>query len=175
MHELSRTEFEALRATIRERGTVRMWVVSLGLAAWGLLAVSLVIAELSGGVSLVPFLVLAATFEISFFIHTGVERIGRYIQVYFEDASGWSGWETTAMNYGQRFPGGADPLFIMVFAASAFVNFFSSITTAVLRPGWILLSLIAHGLFAWRLITADRLATRQRATDLERFRALKNT
>ena len=60
-------------------------------------------AELQGAVTLVPFLILAATFELNFFVHTGVERIGRYIQVFFEEAGDSRGWETTAMNYGTRF------------------------------------------------------------------------
>ena len=70
----------------------------------GRLAIALLIAELEGGVTLVPFVVLAGTFEINFFIHTGVERIGRYIQVFYEEARGRSGWETTAMSYGAKFP-----------------------------------------------------------------------
>ena len=62
----------------------------------------------------VPLLVLAATFEINFFVHTGVERIGRYIQVFYEERAGATGWETTAMNYGAKFPAGLDPLFSIV-------------------------------------------------------------
>ena len=37
-----------------------------------------------GALTLVPFLAIAATFEISFFIHMGVERVGRYLQVLYE-------------------------------------------------------------------------------------------
>ena len=81
-----------------------MCAVLVGLVAWGALAIALLIAELEGGVTLVPFLVLAGTFEINFFIHTGVERIGRYLQVFYEERAGAIGWETTAMSYGAKFP-----------------------------------------------------------------------
>ena len=61
---------------------MRIYVVLAGIAAWGALAVALLFADLQGAVILVPLLVLAATFELNFFVHTGVERIGRYIQVF---------------------------------------------------------------------------------------------
>jgi hypothetical protein len=172
MPDLLLPEYEALRATIRERGTLRMWAILGGLTAWGVLAIALLIANLQGAVSLVPFVILAATFEINFFIHTGVERIGRYVQVFFEESSNAVGWETTAMRYGTSFPGGLDSLFITIFALSATVNFFSSFATAT-RPGWIVLSFLAHAIFVWRLVTARRLAAGQRETDLQKFRSLK--
>jgi len=126
MSDLPQSEYEALRATIRERGTLRICAVLGGLAAWGALAIALLITELQGGVTLIPFMLLAATFEINFFVHTGVERIGRYIQVAYEERPGATGWETTAMNYGRTFPGGLDPLFAVIFSVSAALNFLSS-------------------------------------------------
>jgi hypothetical protein len=168
--DLGPAEYQALRATIRERGSLRMGAILAGLVAWGALAQMLSSSGAQGGVTLVPLLVLAATFEVSFFIHTGVERIGRYVQVFFEEAAGARGWETTAMNYGSKFPGGLDPLLTTVFAAAGTVNFLSSLSTG--RPLWILLSLFAHAIFAYRLVTARRMAASQRAIDLERFRAL---
>ena len=50
--------------------------------------------------TILPLLFLATAFEIVFALHTGVERIGRYIQVFFEDGSGW---EHTAMTFGRRY------------------------------------------------------------------------
>ena len=79
-------EYNALRATIRERGTdPRLdrpgrhgrsgrrprWLRS----RWRVPPI----------ITLIPLLVLATTFEITFALHTGVERIGRYIQVFFEE------------------------------------------------------------------------------------------
>ena len=105
--DLSPAEFEALRATIRERGTARLYVVIAGLASWSALAIALLAADLVGSITLAPLLVLAATFEINFFVHTGVERIGRYIQVFYEERAATNGWETTAMNYGTTFAAAA--------------------------------------------------------------------
>ena len=175
MSDSSQPEYAALRDTIRQRGTARMCAVLIGLAAWGALAIALLITELQGAITLVPFVVLLATFEINFFIHTGVERVGRYLQVFYEEREGATGWETTAMNYGAKFPGGLDPLFSLIFALAAALNFLSSLAVAERRPGWIVLSLIAHLAFGYRIIRARKLSASQRALDLERFRSLRPT
>jgi hypothetical protein len=172
MIDLNQSEYEALRHTIRERGTARLCAVLVGFAAWGTLAIASVVTELAGAITLVPLVALAATFEINFFIHTGVERIGRYIQVFFEERAGAIGWETTAMNFGAKFPGGVDPLFSVLFAVAAALNFLSSLPVAVRRPGWIALSLLAHLFFAYRIVVARNLSRAQRALDLDRFRKL---
>jgi hypothetical protein len=172
MSDQSQAEYQSLRDTIRERGTARLCAVLVGLAAWGALAIALLITELEGGITLVPFLVLVATFELNFFIHTGVERIGRYLQVFYEERTGAIGWETTAMSYGAKFPSGLDPLFSIVFAAAAILSFFSALPVAAPRPGWIVLSLLAHLAFGYRIVSARRLAAAQRALDLDRFRSL---
>jgi hypothetical protein len=163
------SEYQALRATIRERGTVRVCAVLAGLAIWGALAIFLRVTNLHGSVSFIPLLVLGATHEINFFIHTGVERIGRYIQVFYEEPTrAANGWETTAMSYGVRFPGGLDPLFTMLFYGAAVVDFLNSLA----GPWWIAISAIVHGAFVYRVFSTRRLAASQRATDLERFRQL---
>jgi hypothetical protein len=172
MTEPSHAEYAALRDTIRERGTARLCAVLIGVAAWGALAIALLFAPLEGAVTLVPFVVLIVTFEVNFFIHTGVERIGRYLQVFYEERAGAIGWETTAMNYGAKFPSSLDPLFSIVFATATALNFFSPLVTGQSRPGWIALSLVAHLAFAYRIVAAKRLAGAQRALDLERFRSL---
>jgi hypothetical protein len=172
MTEPSQAEYAALRDTIRERGTARLCAVLIGVVAWGALAIALLFAPLEGAVTLVPFVVLIVTFEVNFFIHTGVERIGRYLQVFYEERAGAIGWETTAMNYGAKFPSSLDPLFSIVFATATALNFFSPLVTDQRRPGWIALSLVAHLAFAYRIVAAKRLAGAQRALDLERFRSL---
>jgi hypothetical protein len=170
--EQNQAEYQALRDTIRERGTARLCAVLVGLAAWGALAIALLLAELEGAITLVPFVVLAATFELNFFVHTGVERIGRYLQVFFEERAGAIGWETTAMSYGAKFPSGLDPLFSIVFAMAAALNFLSALPVAERRPGWIVLSFLAHLAFGYRIVSARKLARAQRALDLDRFRSL---
>src|SRR5712692_11822960 len=78
-------EYRALRATIRERGTTRIWIFVVGLVGWaGLVIATAALAALPVA-TLLPLLVLAVVFEAVVALHTGVERIGRYIQVFFED------------------------------------------------------------------------------------------
>ena len=162
-------EYEALRATIRERGTARICIILVGLVAWAALTLFLSSSEFDRAAALVPFIVLTATFEISFFIHTGVERVGRYLQVFFDDD-----WENAAMAYAQKNPGGANPLFVTLFALTAVISFAASLPTAARHPGWIGISLLAHLTYGWRLYSARRSAAAQRSLDLDRFRALKD-
>ena len=92
-------EYRSLRATIRQRGSVRLCVFVGGLAAWaaGAMASTLINVPL---VTVIPLLVLAASFEAVFALHIGVERVGRYLQVFHGDT-----WEQSAMAFGQ--PSGA--------------------------------------------------------------------
>ncbi len=172
MNETNQAEYVALRHTISERGTVRLCAVLGGMVAWAALAIALTISGSSGAVMLVPLVILAATFEINFFIHTGVERIGRYIQVFYEERTNAVGWETTAMHYGAAFRSGLDPLFSSIFAAAALVNFLTALVPVNRWPGWVALSLIAHLAFGYRIVSAKKLAASQRAVDLDRFRNL---
>jgi hypothetical protein len=174
MSDASQSEYQALRDTIRERGTARMCAVLGGIVAWGALAITLLVAGLDGSAGLVPLLILASTFEINFFIHTGVERIGRYLQVFYEERAAATGWETVAMTYGAKFPSGLDPLFSMIFAAAAALNFLSSIAIAQRHVEWIALSLAGHLAFGYRIVSARKLAASQRALELERFRNMAN-
>ena len=172
MSDLREAEYEALRATIRERGTLRSYAVLGGLVAWGALAVIVFTGRAHGALAIVPLLVLAATFEINFFVHTGVERIGRYLQVFYEEQNGSAGWETIVMGYGMRYPGSADPLFSLTFSACVAANLLALLATSTTHPGWLLVALAAHGVFAYRIVTARRLSSSQRAVDLDRFRTL---
>jgi hypothetical protein len=175
MPDLRELEYTALRDTIRERGSLRMCAILIALVAWGALAIGLLAAQLTGAATMVPLVVLASGFEVSFFIHTGVERVGRYIQVFYEEEQNTTAWETSTMNYGRSFPGGMDPLFITLFAGAATVNFVSTFGILSHRPGWMLLAFVVHLAFGWRLVSASRLSRSQRGTDLERFRSLRGS
>lgn len=123
---------------------------------------------------LVPISVLIGGFEAIHALNVGVERIGRYLQVYYEGAADGPTWETTAMAVGPGLPGGGiDPLFTVVFAALTGLNLalaFPHLSTttdyAVVLP--------VHAIFWIRLIRARGAAARQRAVDLETFRAVKS-
>ena len=82
-------EYRALRDTIRERGTARIWVFLAGLIGWGALTIATAALASLPVATFLPLLVFAATFEGVFSLHVGVERIGRYIQVFLETDGGW--------------------------------------------------------------------------------------
>src|SRR5262245_11891030 len=112
--QLRVAEYRALRDTIRQRGSLRVTLAVLTFSVWA--ATILTVSSLSSlpYFSLVPLVVLVAGFEAVFALHTGVERIGRYIQVHHEPASnGQARWEDAAMGF--RGPGaGVHPLFPVV-------------------------------------------------------------
>ena len=168
-------EYRALRDTIRERSTARVWVALAGFVAWSALMMATAAFVELPIATLVPLLLLILTFDIVYALHTGVERVGRYIQVFFEDAGHDRGWEHQAMEFGRRFPGGGiDPLFCAPFWSAIVLNL---IPAAVVnpRPGpleWVVVGLM-HAVAAGRILVASRRAAAQRAVDLERFMALR--
>src|SRR3954466_12106876 len=167
-------EYTALRATIRERGTARVGIFVAGLAAWAALVVATAAVSALPLATLLPLLVLAATFEAIFGLHIGVERVGRYIQVFFEDDSE-RGWEHTAMAFG-RTPGpvGTDPLFTKVFWLATFVNVLPALLYRPVVVEWVACG-AAHVLLAIRILVAKRQAGQQRALDLARFQQMKQS
>ena len=180
MSDLTRSEYDALRATISKRGSLRVGIVLGGLAAWGALAVTGAATALAGPTSLISLLVLAATFEAAHALHAGVERIGRFLQVFYEEqpsAHGPSGapfWETAAMAYGRTYPGsGPDPLFVTLFVLAALLNLAMLFSFGPRRPLIALAAIAAHIVFLWRMLTARRNLAGQRAMDLERFRKIR--
>jgi hypothetical protein len=163
------TEFEVLRATIRERGTMRMILLPVTVALWAAAAIATTAAIALPVSTLVPLLVLAAGFEAIYALHVNVERIGRYLQVFHETEGGW---EHVAMTFGQRFPGGGpDALFSGIFLIATALNYLPVALGGTL-PELIVLGML-HLLLALHIATARRRAARQRSLDLERFTAIK--
>ena len=169
-------EYGALRATIRERGTARVAIFAAGIAAWAALTAATAALSSTPLGTLLPLLVLAAVFEAVFALHIGVERIGRYLQVFHEgsgDSGGPGGWETAAMAFGRpRGVASADALFTVIFFLAALFNVMPAL---ILEPQRVELVFVggAHVLFALRLIVARHAASTQRAIDLARFQQLK--
>jgi len=174
-------EYRALRATIRERGTTRVWIFAVGLIAWA--AVTVATAGL-GGIPvavLVPLIVLAGTFEGVFALHIGAERIGRYIQVFHEGASPSDAaaaannrWEHAISAFGRGAPGSAtDPLFAWIFAAATLLNF---IPVLLASPVPVEVGTLgaAHLAFLVRVAFAARASKRQRSFELARFKEMKD-
>jgi hypothetical protein len=172
MTERAPEEYSALRATIRERGTTRVWVFVAGMAAWGGLTVATATLASTPFAVLLPLLILSAAFEAVLSLHVGVERIGRYIQVFYEEDA--PGWEHAAMAFGR--PAGAmvtDALFSIPFCLAALCNIGPALIIEPMRAAELIVVTGAHVLFILRLVAARAGAARQRAIDLERFRELK--
>jgi hypothetical protein len=168
-------EYSALRATIRERGAVRIWVVVATLAAWAAATVATAALAALPVATFVPLLLLATGFEAVFQLHTGVERIGRYLQVFHEGSGeprSGTEWESTAMAYGRMFPGGSDPLFTSYFFFATVLNF---VPVILAEPARIEVTVVGavHAFFVGRLFIARHRAGRQRAIDLDRFQKIK--
>ncbi len=122
MQRHARFEYVALRRTIAQRGALRPVLLVAGIGLWAI-ALTAVIAWLPYPVAAtIPLLVLVATFEGIRPLHFGAERIGRYIQVFFEEAHerdrslrDTPSWERVAMSFGKIPGAGGHPLFVPVF------------------------------------------------------------
>jgi hypothetical protein len=168
MTDGSAEEYAALRATIRERGTARVYVFALGLAFWAALTLAAVVLAIPPVATLIPLVVLAATFEGVYGLHVAVERIGRYLLVFHEDR-----WEQVAGVFGR--PAGApsvDPLFGTVFLLAALVNLVPLLAATPIVQELLIVS-AGHAAFGARVLRARAAAKRQRAADTERFRQLR--
>ena len=172
---LTESEYAALRATIAARGTVRVVTFLVGLLVWAVLAVVLALFNDLPAAVVFPLAVLTAGFEAVHALHVGIERIGRYLQVYYEAGRDGPQWETAAMAVGPALPGGGiDPLFTLVFTCAAVLNLIPALLP---EPTPIEIGVIGtlHLLFIIRVVRARGAAARQRAVELESFRALRST
>ena len=169
-------EYRALRATIRERGTARVCLFVVGLALWVGLVLATTATMSVPVATLLPLLFLAALFEALFALHTGVERIGRYLQVFYEGGHETTTrrWEQTAMVFGRAAsPRSPDPIFAWFFLLAAFGNFATSVLAGSVPVEWTVIG-AAHIVFVVRVILARRRAAGQRASDRARFEQLRN-
>jgi 4-hydroxybenzoate polyprenyltransferase len=186
MSDLRRDEYTALRATIRERGTVRVITFLVTIVAWATLEL---VYSGSGPTNIVGSLlsltVLAAGFEVIYQLHLGVERVGRYLQVEYEEPSaggveapapaGRPAWETTAMAYGRNHAtAGSDALFSGMFVLATVLNLLPVLEAWRVPAAFISLT-VAHLVFLVRVRLARAYAGVQRAQDLARFREIKAT
>lgn len=161
-------EFRALRDTIRERGTTRVVLVTVACVAWASLAAAIVLVAPVALLLLLPLVVLSAGFEVNFSMHLGIERIGRYLQVAFEEPGG--GWETASLEFARRFSiKSVDPLFFWVFVAAVSGNFLCVLLTNAVTMDLAVVTLVHVGVLL-RFVLARRTAAGLRADDLARFR-----
>jgi hypothetical protein len=168
-------EYGALRTTIRERGTTRIWLFCAGLSVWAALVLATAATMSLPVATLLPLLMLAAVFEGVLALHIGVERIGRYLQVFYEadDPSSAPRWEHAAMAFGKHAARGTpDPLFSGFFLLATVWNFVPAVLAGALPVEWLVVG-STHVVFAVRIVTARRHAAGQRAADLARFQELR--
>ena len=149
-----------------------------GIAIWAALLIAVLVLLPYPFFAALPLLALLVTFEVIRPLHFGAERIGRYVQVFYEEAgepdralSDTPSWERVAMRFG-TVPGvGGHALFVPLFLLATALNYF-----AVLLPEPVAVELsvmaIPHlGFIAW-LVAADRAMRKQRVIELARLREL---
>ena len=179
MNDRAAQEYLALRQTVQARGTARPWVCLTGFFAWAVCLLVVVIWLPNPLAAVVPLLLLVVTFEVIRSLHLAVERIGRYLQVFYEESSGADvafappTWERIAMVLGPNIPGaGVHPFFLPLFLMATVINFM-----AVILPGPVALEMatltVPHAAFIIWLLHCDRGMRKQRTTELARFRELK--
>ncbi len=170
-------EYKALRATIRERGSLRFLVAAITFSVWAAAAIAIAAYVVIPMFAVAPLVVLAAGFEITFAIHVGVERIGRFVQLRYESIDGPAGpsWERTAMAL-RLSSGGAHSLFLPAFLVAATVNWLLGLMLILgaaspdeLRGVGteIVLFGACHAVAIARWLGAARFARQQRLVDLE--------
>lgn len=172
---LTESEFTVLRQTISSRGTSRILLLPVTLIGWGAVASALWITGQHRSIgSLVSLAILAGGFEAIHALHVGVERIGRYLQVYYEGSSDGPQWESTCMMVGPALPGGGvDPLFTLMLGSAALVNVIPALQPLPARGELVVIATL-HAAFLGRLARARWAAARQRAVELESYRAIRS-
>lgn len=178
MNEIQIREFDALRQTVRSRGTARPIAFLIGISVWATVLAAVLVWLPNPLAAVLPLVVLLSTFEVVRTLHLGVERIGRYVQTFFESPESSAplappAWETTAMAFGPTVPGaGGHPLFLPIVVIATILNYL-----AVIFPGPVAVELwtlaVPHLAFIMWTLYCDRAMRRQRVSELARFRALK--
>jgi hypothetical protein len=178
MDRHQRSEYVILRRTIAHRGALRPILALTGMGIWAPILIAVLVWLPYPVAAAIPLLVLAVTFEVIRPLHFGAERIGRYLQVFYEESGDQSrplsetpSWERVAMSLG-TVPGvGGHPLFVPLFLIATAINYL-----AVLLPEPAAIELgvmsVPHLAFIAWLIASDRAMRSQRAIELARFREL---
>ena len=171
-----RSEYLVLRRTIAQRGALRHILFLCGAGAWAL-TLTVVLVWLQHSLAfLIPLLMLAATFEAIRPLHFGAERIGRYLQVFYEEIGeptrplrDTPSWERVAMQFGSVPGVGGHPLFLPIFLLATAVNFMAALWP---RPSFMdhVVLAVMHALFAGWVFSAHRAMKTQRGIELERMR-----
>jgi hypothetical protein len=179
MERHRRSEYVILRRTIAHRGALRPVLVLSGMGLWAAALIAVLTLIPYPVAAAIPLLVLVATFEVIRPLHFGAERIGRYLQVFYEESGDRNralddtpSWERVAMKFGSVPGVGGHPLFIPLFFFAIIVEVFlvGTLMGPVTLESVVVGSL--HGAFVAWMFIADRAMRRQRDADLTRLREL---
>src|SRR5688572_13440545 len=154
-------EYRELRSTIRERGSMRVCLLAAGIVAWAALVVLTAALLALPVATFISLLALAAIFEGVLSLHTGAERVGRYLQVFHEADGADPGWEHRIMEFGRRFPAGGDPLFCLVFWCAAILNMIPAVYAGPVPVEWAFVGGV-HAVFVLRVAIARASSRKQR-------------
>jgi hypothetical protein len=175
--QLAVEEYRALRATVRERGSVRVLVSAITFLTWAALLTVVFAQFLPPMAAVISLAALWAGFEVAFALQVGTERVGRYLAVRYENPAAVGGpiWEH-AIGTLQRPTRGIHPLFATVFLAAVAINLVSSVALQVFFAPDTTISaelavvLALHLGVALRVLSAARFAAGQRQGDDLAFR-----
>src|SRR5690606_38994366 len=106
--------------------------------------------------TLLPLLVLAGLFEAIVALHVGVERVGRYLQVHFEQGADAGGrrWEHAAMSFGAAAAKGTpSPIFAGTFLLATLANFVPVVLAGAVPVEYVTVGVV-HLLFVARVVAA---------------------
>jgi hypothetical protein len=173
-----RSEYLVLRRTIAQRGALRPILLVAGIGIWALVLTAVVAWLPYPVAAAIPLLILAAAFEAIRPLHFGAERIGRYLQVFYEEAGDpqrpfldTPSWERVAMSFG-TVPGvGGHPLFVPVFLLATMCNYVAVIIPAPLPIEMGVMAVFHLAVIAW-FVAATRAMKKQREIELARMREL---
>jgi len=176
------TEYRVLRETIATRGSLRPVLALIGLIGWAMSLTAVLVWIPYPVAAIIPLLILLVTFEVIRPLHFGAERIGRFVQVFYEEDGQperplreTPSWERMAMRL-SAVPGtGGHPLFVPVFFLATIAN---TLPVLLVQPPATPIELTAlgvpHAAFMIWLLNADRAMRAQRACELEQFRRLRD-
>ena len=149
-----------------------------GITIWAVLLIAVLALLPYPFFAALPLLALLVTFEVIRPLHFGAERIGRYVQVFYEEAgepdralSDTPSWERIAMRFG-TVPGvGGHPLFVPAFLLATAMNYLAVLLQDPVAVELSVMAIPHLGFIAW-LVVADRAMRKQRVIELARLREL---
>ena len=174
----ARSEYLVLRRTIAQRGALRPILLVCGTGIWAATLTAVLVWLPYPVAAAIPLVMIAATFEAIRPLHFGAERIGRYLQVFYEEAGepgrpvrDTPSWERVAMSFGPVPGVGGHPLFAPIFFLATIVNFLAVIIPGPVPMEMAVMAVPHVAMLAW-LVAAHRAMKTQREIELDRLRTL---